>query len=395
MKKLFLMALCSFAAACGGIAAEAPQKLDPYFDTVIKHVDVGGELLFYRNVDSLMKACNDMIPLVGKLAGQNDPAVQPVFDIVAKLLDLTSFKAQAVSSARIGRIVYVCKQFVQVDPNTKSVLSDKAFPNAPLENIMRSLPGNTRIAVYSNVNSAYIWARINEEIIASGDKRFISGLAKFKAKAMKKGVNVDALAASISGPMMLVVAGKNPNELKIAVAIADRDNVLSTLLRKSFPPKAGESAYQIKDLAIFPNAQLVYSERCVFIVSDPKILEKPAKMFGDVPRHAKFIARLPKEGSSFVIVDIPPKFAKFINAMTPAEYRQTFRMRPFFFAAVGTAYPDGMGSVIVSSFSLPMAYQRFVVAMLESAAKEIAEKNAAAPAAPAPTAAPAPAKTAK
>lgn len=396
MKKHLFMALCAVAAAFGVAAAETPQKLDPHFEAVIKHVDVGGEFLFYQNVTSLMKICDNMVAYVGKIASQKDPAVRSAFDIAAKLLDLTSFKAQAASSAKLDRRFYVFKQFMLVDPNTKSVLSAKAFPNAPLESMMRSLPADTRFAVCSNVNSAYIWARINEELIASGDQKLIAGLANIRAKAMNKGVNIDVLAASVCGPMMLVVAGKNPVSLKIAVAIADKDGALSAQLRKSFQPKAGESVYPIKDLDIFPNAQLVYSEGCVLIVSDPKILEKPAKMFGDVPRHAKFLAQLPKEGNSFMIVDIPPKFAEFINAVTPMEYRQAFRMRAISFAAVGTASPDGMGSIAVSNFSLPMVYPHVVNATMANAVKEILEKSAA-PAAPAqtPAQAPAPAKTAK
>ena len=393
MKKHLFTALCSVAAAFSVAAAETPQKLDPHFEAVIKHVDVGGEFLFYQNVTSLMKICDNMVSYVGQMASQNDPSIRSAFDIAAKLLDLTSLKAQAASSAKLDRRFYVFKQFMLVDPNTKSVLSAKAFPNAPLESMMRSLPADTRIAVCSNVNSAYIWARINEEIIASGDKGLIAGLANFKAKALKRGVNVDALAASTCGPMLLVVSGKTPVELKIAVAIADKDGALSAQLRKSFAPKAGESFYPIKDLNIFPNARLVYSDGCVLIVSDPKILEKPVKMFGDVPRHAKFLAQLPKEGNSFVIVDIPPKFAEFINAMTPMEYRQMFRLKALAFAAVGTAYPDGMGSVAVSNFSLPMAYPRVVNAVMANAVKEIVEKSAAQAQAPAP--APAPAKTAK
>ena len=397
MKKYLFTALCSIAIACGVGAAEAPQQRDPYFETAIKHVDVGGELLFYQNTERLTKTFNRVISSLGKITGQDDPTIQAGFDVTAKLLDLASFKAQTGSSVKLDRRLYACKQFVLVDPNTKSVLSGKAFPNTQLDNIMRSLPADTRIAVYTNVNTAYIWARINEEIIASGNTTLIAALARVRDEAQKKGVNIDALAASASGPMMLVVSGKTPVSLKIAIAIADKDNVLSARLRKSFPPKAGESTYPIRNLDIFPNAQLVYSEGCVLLASDPSILQKPEKMFGEIPRHAKYIAQLPKTGSGFVVVDIPPKFAEFINSMTPAEYRQVFRARSFSLVSVGTGYPEGMGSVTVSSFSVTMIYPHLMNTMLANAAKQIADKKAAAAPAPAaaPAAAPAPANTAK
>lgn len=394
MKKLFLM-LCSLACACGFAAetaqnAAAPAGTDPFFAATIKHVDVGGEFLFYQNAAMPMKMCDTMISFMGKAAGQRDPRVSPFFDITAKLLDLKSLKAQAASSVQAGKRLYVCKQFVFIAPDTKSVLADKAWPNVQLDGIMRSLPADTRIAIYVNVNSAYVWARINEEFVASGNKKYIDGLAKLKTMFKSEGVDLDALAASASGPMLLVVTGKNPMALKIAVAIADKDGVLSARLRKSFPPKAGESTFPITDMPVFPKSQLVYSEGCLLFATDPAILAKPAKMLGDVPRHAEYLSQLPKEGNSFVFVDIPPKFAGTINSMIPVEYRQMFRMRPFTLAAVGTGYPDGMGSVIVSSFSLQQAYYGIMNKMLANAMTLAPAAPTAAPAAPAP--APAPAK---
>ena len=379
----------------GGLTLAAA---DPYFGATIKHVDQGGEMLSYSNLTVPMVSCNDLLTNLGKAAKPDDPVAQDLCAVFARMLDLTSFKAMAQSSVEAEKGLYIYKQFVLTDKNTKSVLSAKALQNGKLDHMISSLPADTRLALCGNFNMSYILKRLTEEFAASGNQEMIDGLAKLRTEAKTKGMDIDAWAASACGPMILVVSGKTPLEMKIVIGIADKDGVLSTLLRRKYQPKEGESSFPITGLDYFPKAQLVYSNGCILLVSDPKILEKPEKMLGSVPRYGKYLSLLPKEGTGFIIIDITPGFADIINAMIPEDQR-SITVKPISLAAVDFCSEEGIACTIVSDFSLPMSWTGIIDAIIPkimAQTKAAAKANApAAPAAPKAAPAKAPAGTVK
>jgi hypothetical protein len=363
MKKHLFMTLGSVAAIFSlAVYGETPR--DPYFDTTMKHVDAGGEMLSYNNISEQMKSFDNTIKNISSFA-TDDPAVQTAILIVGRTLDLTSFKGVAQSSANVERGVYVYKSFALTDENSKSVLSGKAVQKAELEPIMKSLPANTRLAVYSNINSQYLRQRLEEEIAASGNQKIIQAWNNFQIKAKAKGIDFNALASSVSGPMLLAITGSNPFDLKIVAIINDKDGVLSALLSKKFPPKAGESAHPVKSLESFmPKAQLVYGDGCIMFVSDPAIMKKPEKMLGDTPRYRKYAAYLPKEGSGFLVVNLSKKFTESVNAFIPPQYG---KLKPTCLFAVDTVAENGVGCVAASNFSIPSSFARLVERMTKIA----------------------------
>lgn len=363
MKKFF-----AGMALLGGMALAAA---DPFFEATVKHVDMGGEMFAYQNLTESMKSFEGIITSLENATRR--PLVKSAVKAFAKTLDLGSFKGIAQSSVKVAPRLYVHKSFVLTEGNSRSILAGKAARNVRLDMIMRSLPADTRLAVYADVDSAFIWARITEEIIASGDQKLIQLVNETKANFKTMGIDVDALAASVNGPMMLVVTGKSPLELKFAVLIADKDGVLGAVLRKHFPPKAGENFYPIRKSQYLPQARLIYSERGILFVSDPKLLDPPAKMFGDTPRFRRFASLVPTEGSGFMIVDISKNFAKTFNAFIPNDYKP-FQLRPFSMVTVESASSDGVGSVTVSNFSLPSVSPKIMAATFQKALSEAGKK---------------------
>ena len=395
--------MCSVVAVFGLAGCCTSKSSDPYFDATIKNVDQGGEMLSYCNITVPMRSWDKTVANFGKMSESNDPATRNFFIAFAKMLDLTSFKAMAQSSVETEKGLYIYKQFVLTDPDTKSILAGEAMANNDVAPMIGSLPADTRLALYGNFNASYLLKRLTEEFAATGDKELIDGLAEIKAKSKAEGVDIDAWAESASGSMILVVTGESPLDMKILIGIADKDGVLSNLLRKKYQPKEGESSYPITGLKLFPKAQLVYSKGCIMLVSDPKIMEKPAKMLGATPRYAKYVKLLPKTGSGFMIVDVNQSFATLINIMVPEEKRGV-TVKPFSLAMVDFSTEDGIACTAVSDFSLPMSWVNIMDSampvIMAQAKKNLAKKNAAepkaaqpetkaAPAAPAPTAAPA------
>ena len=379
MKKHLFIALGSVAAMFG-LAVWGDTPRDPYFDATVKHVDIGGEKFSYDNISAQAKSFDNTIKSISRFA-TDDPEIQNAILIMGRLLDLTSFKGAAQSSVKAAPGVYVYKSFALTAANTKSVLSGKTVQNTKLDAIMKSLPADTRLAVYSNVNSAYLWQRLGEEIAASGDKMLNQAWNDLQLKAKAKDVDLTALAASVSGPMSLVIAGNSPFDLKIFVAVNDKDGILSAVLNKKYPPKAGESAHPVKSLeSTMPKAQLVYGDGCIMFVSDPAILKKPEKMLGDTPRYRKYAAYLPTEGSGFVIVNLSKKFTASVNAFIPPQYG---KLKPASIMAVDTVAEDGVGCVAVSNFSIPASLTKLGEKMIEfsliSTKEEKVQEKAPAP----------------
>lgn len=393
MKKHLLMTLCSIAVVCCTAGWDTIKKTDPYFEATIKNVDIGGEMLLYQNISKPMRSCDRMLKGLGKVADEKDPTTQSLFVAFAKMLDVTSFKAIAQSSVKVEKGVYLYKQFVLTRKNTKSILAGEALKNEKLDHMIASLPADTRLALHGNFNMVYLLKRLTEEFAATGNKTLIDGLAKLRTQSKAEGVDIDAWAESACGPMMLVISGELPQDLKVAIAISDKNGVLSGLLRKQYKPKENESSYPITGIPIFPKAQLVYSEGCILLVSDPAILAKPAKMLGDDPRYSKYLPLLPKEGSGFMVVDVNPNFAALANFMIP-EDKRCITIRPFRIVAVDCRRENGIASTMASNFSLPISGYKFINAMVPAMMKR-AKGMAPQKKAPAATPAKAPAPAAK
>lgn len=346
MKKIF-----AAMALFGGLTLAAA---DPYFDTTIKYVDYGGEILTYANITVPLKSMTNIIAKAAKIAGKENTSGLKAIEGMLRLMDLPSFKAFAQSSVAVEPNFYVYKEFYCIDGASKSIFGGKAVTNSKIKFL--NLPADTRLAMMCNFNSVYIWKRINEEVAATGDKMLIEAFNQLKAEAQKSGINIDDLVASVNGPVFMLLTGNNAADLKAMLYITDSKGAVSTELRKHFPEQNGEKFCAIKDLP-FPvaqNAQLIYGNGCVVFVSDPKILS-PEKKLGDLPQYKKYAAKLPEEGFFMLVTDISQQFAENISAMMPPEAKPFFQPKPFSLVTVGSAYQDGIGTVIASSFSVPMS----------------------------------------
>lgn len=366
MKKLFI----GMALACGMALAAA----DPYFDATIKHVDQGGEMLDYQNVSSLTVMLNKAMAYLAAESGEVE--AQRAVAFFSKLLDITSIKAQAQSSVKIEPMFYVYKGFTFIDPAGNSILMSRSVRDTELNFL--DLPADTLLAVYANINLGEVWKRVTDEINANPDKEMVKKFNDMLADAKKDGVDINAIAESIDGQIMILIAGENVMAPRIFAAIPDRTGALSAALNRKFPPAAGSSAYPLPAGDVMPNAQMIYSKNCVLFVSDPKVLEKPAQTLAANPRFAKYASKIAGKGVGYVVMNIPPQVASFANAMMPEDAAKMIKVKPFSFAAVNTISENGLGVEIASSFSIPQLPGKFLIRTTVKSARDDFRKARAA-----------------
>ena len=369
MKKIF-----AFIAIFGGLTLAAA---DPYYEATVKHVDAGGEMMTYCNITVPFNTLNNLTAKLAKVLGQENGIAKSAINCVLNVLDLTSFKACAQSSVEVEPGFFIYKDFVYVDGNSKSIFSNKALNNIELDFL--SLPADTRLALVCDMNSAYVWKRLTQEIENSGDQALTAIFAKFKAEAMENGVDIDKIAESINGPALLAVAGESINDLKVVVFITDSNGAVSALLRQEFTPEDGSNVFKFKELPFLPNAkdaQLIYNKGSVMFVSDPRIIKSDKKL-GDLPQYRKYADALPKNGYFLFLLDMPQKINDEIRSQIPDKARPFFQLKPFSIVLVGVSEPDGVACVAASSFSVPMCIFNVLEGVFGTALDAVANESAA------------------
>ena len=98
------------------------------FNTAVKEVDMGGEMLTYQNLTRITDfAQNELPPLItamvaeqSQLPPQVNAMLKERLDLIWKMLDLNAFKAVAASSVEIAPDLFVAKNIASgMDPYFK------------------------------------------------------------------------------------------------------------------------------------------------------------------------------------------------------------------------------------------------------------------------------------
>lgn len=370
MKKFFAL-LTIF----GGLSLVAA---DPYFESTMRHVDTGGEMLTYFNLTVPVRMGNGILAKAAKILAGESPEAAAGIKLFMNLIDLPAIKAYAASSIEKEPDFFVYKDFVRVDASSKSVLL-KFFANSEIDFL--KLPADTRLALQLNFNTPFIWTRFNEEVAASGNQQLISNLANLKAMAQSEGIDIDRLAASLNGPVFLLVTGNSIMELKIMVRIPDANGSVAAQLRKQFPPQNG-NIHLLQGLPI-PGAkdpQIIYGDGVITFVSNTALLEAPAETLASRPQFAKYAEVLPREGGTLLLVDISKQFLDGIVPMIPGE-AQPFvkRLTPISLVSIGFINEDGIGGVTASNFSYPMSLFTAIEKLADAAFDMLAAQRGGAP----------------
>ncbi|MBE6400399.1 MAG: hypothetical protein E7041_09715 [Lentisphaerae bacterium] len=339
MKKLFLTALLG----CGLSAFAA----DPYFDQATKHVDFGGEMLSYQNTSAISAELNSQLPEICAGFCKDDNSAVLASDIsklILRLLDLSSLRAVAVSSKQIAPDVFVFKQAVIFDPETKSILVNPANQNRMLT--WQNLPADTRLALEIDLNIPHAWNRIKSEIAASGNPD-IQKLQTALDELKNNGVDLDQILDSATGRFSLLVTGNNLHDLNIRVVIPDQNNLISSKLKPVLPPRPDSNTFEIVLAA--RTIQVVYAEKSIVVVTDPKLLAAPERTLVSLPQFQQFAKQLPDSGCNYFIMNMPQDVMDFINLLKPELHLD---LKPFSFVAIGSKIPGGEKLTVASDFSL-------------------------------------------
>ena len=370
MKKFFAL-LTIF----GGLSLVAA---DPYFESTMRHVDTGGEMLSYVNLTVPVRMGNGILAKAAKILAGESPESAGAIKILMNLFDLPSVKAYAASSIEKEPDFFVYKSFIRIDSSSKSVLL-KCATNGEIDFL--KLPADTRLALQLNINASAYWTRFNEEVAASGNQQLISNLANLKAMMQSEGIDIDRLAASLNGPVFLLVTGNSIQELKIMVRIPDANGSIAAQLRKQFPPQNGNVfLFPMLPIPGAKDPQIIYGDGVITFVSNAALLEAPAETLASRPQFAKYAEVLPREGSSLLLVDISKQFRDGIAPTLPAE-AQPFvkRLTPISFVDVGFINEDGFGGVIASNFSVPMSLFTAIEKLADAAFDMLAAQRGGAP----------------
>lgn len=349
MKKILLSALLW----CGLSVAAA----DPYFKQATGHVDFGGESLTYNNISGLMAKLNSGLPdICSALSGDEKTSARSrdLLNLLIKLWDLKSFRAVATSSLQAAPDVFVYKQALIVAPESNSILLSLNEKNHPLD--WQNLPADTRLAVSTALDIPRTWERIKLELAASGNPDMQAHMMAIEM-LKSQGIDLDELLNSVRGNFSLLVTGDTINAWNIKISIPDIKGNISAQLKNDFPPAPGSNFFEMP--AAGRRFRLIYSDKAVVIVSDPKLLAPPAQKLGSLPKFREYAKYLPADGCGYYIIDIPQAWTDFFSQI---NQNPALKFKPFSFVAVSSKIPDGEKMTAVSDFSFIQA--QFSVIMM-------------------------------
>lgn len=349
---------------------------DPYFQTAIKEVDMGGEMLTYKNLDAATAFIQNEVPSIiirtiassgkNQLTPQFQTALQERLNFIFDLLDLSSFQAVAASSVKLSPTLFVAKNALVISPRSQSILLNRNVKNIPLDYM--TLPADTRLAVCAGIDLGATWQQIKAAAAKSADPETRAILTSAE-NLKQQGFDLDAIFASLNGKFSLLLAGNDALSMRFKVEIPDKNGALSQLLKNFMPPVAGSNQASLP--VPMPSGVppvMIYARNSVVLASDASVMAKPAQTIAQLPKFREFARHLPQNGCAYMICNIPQGATETVNMLLSLNPDlPEFDLQPFAFAAVGRATSSGRADVIVSDFSLAQidtAYLKTLIPML-------------------------------
>ena len=322
------------AVLLGGSILTAPGA-DPYFAESIKHVDMGGEMLYYNNLSGLSEVVNVLLPELIKSGNIPDKEAQLYAQFVLNLLDIGSLRSVAGSSLKHDDGVYISKNVLLFAPDSKSLLCTPDGVNKVLN--WRAVPAETVFACGGMVDLPALW----QKVCAVQPEKFLGENAAILREA-------GAFISGVKGYAEILVAFQADGDIGFKILLPDATGSLSALLKSHFPAAPGKNVAPMPFLR--SGAQLIYGQGSIVLISSEAMLQAPAKTLGTVPAFAAFGKHLDAAGTGYCVVQLNDAMAAAANFMLSAEV-----LKPFNLLAVERALPDGRVVTIASDFSIQQA----------------------------------------
>ena len=360
MKKFF----GSLTAVLGvSFALCASQADEAKFNSSIKHVDMGGEMLSYQTTAGLQKLVDKVLPKAmefflknAKTPAEEAATARQAVKSIRKLVNIGAIQAVASSSKEVSSGIFVTKCFTLIDRSRKSILVNPAAANGPMR--WRKLPANTVIAAQFQLNLPHAWKMIEREIRTNPDAKIRSLAGMIDEVKNSAGIDVDKLVEALCGDVSFAIAGTSREDLAAIITIPDKNGYITAQLKTLMPPQEG------KNSAVFPsdfgNVTVAYLPGRITAALRPEAFSAPAKTLGSVPAFQRYARYLPDEGNSFFILNFSEELIGLVKKLAESEKevgKLLDMLEPVSMAVVGTTSADGAGCVAVSNFSIPQLIQ--------------------------------------
>ncbi len=365
MKKIFSGAVL----ACSLLLTAA----DPYFNTAIKGVDTGGEMLSYRNLTATTAFIENELPeiiirqvaAVGKsqVTPQITNALRERLSLIFKALDLASVKAVAASSVKISPNLFVSKNALVIDPASKSILLNKNAVNKPLDYM--SLPADTRLALAGEIDFGNAWQQIKQLISASSDPE-TQNILVLAGNLKQQGIDLDAIFAALTGRFSLLLAGDDMFSMRFKLEIPDKNGALSALLKCFLPPKPGSNQVTLPlPMPTGVPPVMIYAEKALILASGGNVLTQPEQTLAALPEFREFARHLPLQGCSYMVCNIPQGATDTLDMLFSLNPEMPkLNIQPFAFISVGSKTAYGFSDVVVSDFSFAQLETTYIKSMI-------------------------------
>lgn len=253
------------AVACLGLAvsstsfgpvAQGASEIESsaaLYQNVMSQLDANGQLMFYINIDGVLRKVLKEADGFIQLASKGDPDAKKALDVIARLdqffgeTGLYDLRAFGMSSVPLGGGQYVTKAFVGRTPSANAPLFWQIGGGEPHD--LRGLylfPRDAVVASVSDMNLQALWTLIQKGVLdVGGEKPHEAFRAKLDELKQSMQVDVDALIQSLGNEMAISIqfAGERTIELPLgpepvtmpepsaffAVATKD-DTLLKTIL---------------------------------------------------------------------------------------------------------------------------------------------------------------------
>ena len=324
------------------------------FTKATKYIEPNGECYVYSNLIGVETFVNKYVPAAVRILTQNDPQTSaiavPAVNAVKNLLNVSAFKAVAYSSVEAEKGIYIDKSFILFDREAKSIFIDPKPVNAPL-NLM-ALPADTRIAMKFNLNLAHAWALIKKEIAATP---WNAQLAQFTQNP-----DLNLVLNNFHGDIELLVTGTSLETLAFKAVITDKGNHIAATVRKFVGDMVKNNTIEIPLPENF-KITVKLTPGKIIAVSSPKLMLPPKKTIASKPLYQKYAKYLPKNGTGYVVIDIPQEVIDLVKAQFK-DSREALQLidlllKPVSVACVATAEKDGAYSIAAANISFAQIAQ--------------------------------------
>lgn len=360
MKKYLLCSMLTAAFFVMPLSAAPTASAKKDFQTAIKHVDLGGEMLYYFNTGGIIKLINEKLPQLVQVLTKGEAEAQTINNALKsalKVLNLNAVKAFAQSSKKLDDQCYVYKTFTLIDRNEKSLLINPASRNMPSD--WTSLPADTRFALKTDIDLGYVWQIIFKEIQNNPDPQ-IQSLSGMVALLKSQGIDLAQMAFSVKGNIEILVTGGGDN-IAFKVSVPDVNGSLSAMLKQQFVQETkGNTTVIASELG---EITILYAPGKITAYSNKKLLSAPNLTILENPNFKKSAALLPANANAYVIVDIPQEFIAFLKEQVadepPLAAVIDMMLPPMSVAGVSEVAPAGLKFTAVSNISLVYLSQLF------------------------------------